>query len=190
MMQNPAKLYFLVGPSGVGKDTLLDYLKKYQIADEQPLVAHRYITRPVREGDENHVELSISDFLQRKKTGLFLFDWCSHDYSYGIGQEVKQWLAAGKDVIINGSRQYLSTALEIYPDLIPVWISVSENILRQRLEQRGRETMQQIEARIQRNQSMEKLRPSDCYTVKNDRYIVDAVNQLMSIVSQNESENV
>ena len=188
IIQNPAKLFFLVGPSGVGKDSLLDYLKQYQVADQHPLVAHRYITRPVREGDENHVALSACDFSQRKSAGLFLFDWYSHDYSYGIGQEVKQWLSAGQNVIINGSRQYLATALEVYPDLIPVWISVSKNVLRERLVQRGRETGQQIEDRLQRNQAMEKLKPDNCYTIKNDRFIVDAVNQLLSIINQNQQE--
>ena len=120
-MQYSSKLYFLVGPSGVGKDTVLAQLKRHQYSLAQPLVAHRYITRPVKEGDENHIELSEYEFNRRKESGLFLFDWQSHGYQYAVGREVKKWLKSGNSVIVNGSRNYLETAREIYPALVPVW---------------------------------------------------------------------
>lgn len=41
-------LYFLVGPSGVGKDSVLDMIKRHDFDNKQPIiVAHRYITRPL-----------------------------------------------------------------------------------------------------------------------------------------------
>lgn len=157
-------------------------LKSHLFADNQPLVAHRYITRPVREGDENHIELSEFDFNRRKQGGLFLFDWNSHDYHYAVGREVKKWVKEGQNVIVNGSRQYLATAREIYPRLVPIWMTVSEDILRQRLHQRGRENDEQIEQRIQRNRELEALKPKDGAFINNDQSIEDTVGQIISLI--------
>lgn len=156
-------LYFLVGPSGVGKDSVLDMIKRHDFDNKQPIiVAHRYITRPPRQNDENHIELTRTDFKSRKESGLFLFHWKSHGYRYGIGKEVLLWLEAGHDVIINGSRKYIHEAREIYPDLKIIWLTVSEEILRERLIQRGRESKKEIEARIARTLTLNpsKLRSS------------------------------
>lgn len=176
------KLYFLVGPSGVGKDTLLNHLKQNQYSEKQPLVAHRYITRPVRDNDENHVELSESEFNRRKQVGLFLFDWESHGYQYAIGREVKKWRKSGFNVILNGSRKYLKKAREIHPTLTPIWMTVSDDVLRQRLIGRGRENPTELEARIQRNHELNKLKPEDCVYINNDQTIEDTIGQLMALV--------
>ncbi|MBC8210616.1 MAG: ribose 1,5-bisphosphokinase [Gammaproteobacteria bacterium] len=180
-MSTIARLYFLVGPSGAGKDTLLRELKKNQYAETQPLVAHRYITRDPREGDENHVELCPFDFNRRLEAGLFLFNWESHGYQYAIGREVKKWVKSGHNVIINGSREYFPVAREILPALVPIWISVSEQILRQRLISRGRETAEQIEQRILRNRQLESLRPKHCVLINNDQSIEDCVGQIIAL---------
>lgn len=184
-MGQPSKLYYLVGPSGAGKDTLLRHFKKNQYADNQPIVAHRYITRPVRENDENHVELSEFDFNRRKKSELFLFDWQSHGNQYAIGKEVKKWVKAGQNVIINGSRLYLNSAREIYPKMVPVWLSVSEEILRQRLLDRGRETSKEIENRIHRNRKLEKLKLNNCTYINNDQSIEDTIGQIIALIGIN-----
>lgn len=181
-MPNSARLFFLVGPSGVGKDTILSHLKKNEYSDRQPVVAHRYITRPVREDDENHVELSSSDFYRRKESGLFLFDWESHGYQYAIGREVKKWRKAGLNVIMNGSRQYLQQARKTYPPLVPVWLTVSEDIMRKRLLQRGRENDEEIEIRIQRNRELSVLKPSDGVFINNDQTIEDTIGQIMALI--------
>jgi ribose 1,5-bisphosphokinase len=184
-MAHSARLYYLVGPSGVGKDTLLNELKRVQYADDQPLVAHRYITRPVREDDENHVELSDWDFQRRKQAGLFLFDWESHGFRYAIGREAKKWVKEGHNVIVNGSRKYLSQAREIYGKVVPIWITVSEQILRERLRQRGRETEEEIELRILRNRELEGLKSNDCVYINNDQSIEDTVGQIIVLTNIN-----
>lgn len=184
-MSKSARLFFLVGPSGVGKDTLLNHLKMREYSPDQPLVAHRYITRPVREGDENHVELSQFEFNRRKEAGLFLFDWESHGYQYGIGKETKKWVKYGHNVIVNGSRNYLETARKMYSKVVPIWITVSEDILRKRLAQRGRETDEEIEQRIQRNREMEHLKLKNCTYINNDQSIEDTVGQIIALIEMN-----
>lgn len=184
-MSNSARMYYLVGPSGVGKDTLLRHLKMTEYSTHQPMVAHRYITRPVRANDENHVELSEFDFQRRLEAGLFLFNWESHGYQYAIGREAKKWVKEGNNVIVNGSRKFLSTAREIYGKIIPIWITVSEDILRERLIQRGRETEEQIEERVLRNRELEQLKTNDCVYINNDQSVEDTVGQIIALVEMN-----
>ena len=164
----PGRLFYLVGPSGSGKDTLLNCLKQHSYSVRQPLVAHRYITRAVTTDGENHIELSDAGFERRRADGLFLFDWESHGYRYAVGVEVVDWLARGFHVIMNGSREYLPKAREIRPDLEVVWLRVSDDVLRRRLLDRGRESVAQIDARINRNHALEQDRPPDCRVVSND----------------------
>lgn len=180
-MANTTRLYFLVGPSGVGKDTLLKHLKMHQYSSKQPIVAHRYITRPVGEGNENHIELAEFDYYRRKESDLFLFDWESNGYLYAVGREVRKWVKLGNDVIVNGSRRYLQTAREIYPSLIPIWMTVSEDVLRQRLLERG-ESEERIEERILQNRELEQLKQNDCVFINNDQTIEDTLGQIGALI--------
>ena len=85
-----ARLIYLMGPSGAGKDSLLAALRAD--ADSAPLVAHRYITRPADAGCENHIALSEPEFLRRRAKGLFALDWQAHQQHYAFGIEVDLWL--------------------------------------------------------------------------------------------------
>ncbi|RTF28060.1 ribose 1,5-bisphosphokinase, partial [Serratia marcescens] len=128
-----ARLIYLMGPSGAGKDSLLAALRAD--ADRAPLVAHRYITRPADAGCENHIALSEPEFLRRRAKGLFALDWQAHQQRYAFGIEVDLWLLQGIDVAVNGSRAHLPQAQQRYgAQLLPVCLQVSAAILRQRLQ--------------------------------------------------------
>ena len=151
LLTNEGTLFYLMGPSGVGKDTLIDYARK-RINGRLPILfAHRYITREVTAGDENHIQLSNLEFEARKSLGLFAMDWESHGKHYGIGKEIDHWLKCGVSVVINGSREFLPHALQLYPNLRVILISASEQILYERLTLRGRETREEIIERVERS---------------------------------------
>ncbi|MGQ0529528.1 MAG: phosphonate metabolism protein/1,5-bisphosphokinase (PRPP-forming) PhnN [Panacagrimonas sp.] len=152
-------LYYVIGPSGAGKDSVLNWLRANLPADCPLLFAHRYITRAADAGGENHVALSEPEFALRRDAGLFCLHWSSHGLHYGVGMEVRHWLAAGFPVLLNGSREYLDQALRLQPSLVPVVLSVTPAVLRQRLQQRARETPQQIEQRLQRAASFAVTHP-------------------------------
>lgn len=143
------RLYYLMGPSGAGKDSLLR-LARERLAGSEVLFAHRYITRPPELDGENHVYLSPAEFERRVEQRLFALHWDSHGLRYGVGREIELWLTEGLDVVLNGSRAYLEVARARYPTLLPVSISVSPQVLRQRLEARGRESARQIDERLAR----------------------------------------
>jgi ribose 1,5-bisphosphokinase len=142
------ELFYVIGPSGAGKDSLLTYARQRLGSNTAVAFAHRYITRPADAGGENHVSLSRDEFICRIQMGCFAMQWHSHNTWYGIGIEINQWLEMGLKVVVNGSRAYLENALQKYPKLIPVMISASSETLRQRLLARGRESSEAIEKRV------------------------------------------
>jgi ribose 1,5-bisphosphokinase len=146
-MKQPT-LFYVVGRSGVGKDTVLDQLRLLQGCT----VAHRYITREATPGSENHIALSTAEFNARKAKGAFLLDWQAHGYQYGIGIEVKHWLDSGLSVFVNGSRHYLNVARKTLGErMISVLIDADDEICLQRLAKRGRENANAIQARMNRS---------------------------------------
>lgn len=141
------KIFYVMGPSGAGKDSLLGYCRD-RLAGQPVAFAHRYITRPAIAGGENHVALSSGEFAARAMAGCFAMSWHSHGLMYGIGCEIDLWMERGLSVVINGSRQWFSEALAKYPSLVPVAIHVNLDCLRRRLEARGRENADQIQERM------------------------------------------
>jgi ribose 1,5-bisphosphokinase len=118
-------LIYLIGPSGSGKDTLINLVRQQLGQECDVCFAHRYISRPASAGGENHVALTEGEFLARQRAGLFAMSWASHGCHYGIGIEINQWLAKGLTVVLNGSRGYLDSALKDYPELRPVLVDVA-----------------------------------------------------------------
>ncbi|MDO8777793.1 MAG: phosphonate metabolism protein/1,5-bisphosphokinase (PRPP-forming) PhnN [Candidatus Thiothrix sulfatifontis] len=145
-----ARVIYVVGASGSGKDSLMSYARNSLANESQVVFSHRYITRAADAGGENHVALTQEEFDSRRRAGLMAMHWESHGHSYGIGIEVNQWLAKGITVVVNGSREYLETAAQRYPELMPVWVEVSPEVLRARLQARGRECAEEIEKRLAR----------------------------------------
>lgn len=150
-------LLYVIGASGSGKDSLMRHARTVLAHDSRVVFAHRYITRPQDAGGENHVALSEAEFDARVTRNLFPMHWHSHGMRYGIGCELNQWLAQGLTVILNGSRAYLPEAGKNYPELMPVLIEVAPDILRARLQGRGRESAEDIALRLQRAQTFEQL---------------------------------
>jgi ribose 1,5-bisphosphokinase len=103
-------LFYIIGPSGSGKDSLMRYSRDRLDGTDGVVFTHRYITRPVEPQGENHVALSEGEFKARAAAGLFALHWRSHGLHYGIGCELDHWLAAGLKVVVNGSRGYLPEA--------------------------------------------------------------------------------
>src|SRR5262245_3262756 len=138
-----------MGPSGAGKDTLLRYART-RLDGRAIMFAHRYITRPPREHGENHVALSPAEFALLRARGGFALDWAAHDMLYGIGIEMRTWLAAGLCVVVSGSRAEWPNAVAALPGMLPVLITAQPDVLASRLGARGREDREAIDARLAR----------------------------------------
>ena len=143
-----AKLFYVMGASGVGKDSLLKYVRDNIAEDISLVFAHRYITRPYDAGGENHIALSEREFSERHRQACFSMSWQSHGNSYGIGNEINTWLKSGLNVVVNGSRSYFPQAAQQYNNIIPILVCADKAHLEARLTKRGRETPLQIQKRL------------------------------------------
>jgi len=178
-----AKIYYIIGSSGAGKDSIMNYAKE-KLGQEMPvLFAHRYITRPASDPTENHIFLSEEEFAKRIKGQVFAMHWFSHGYYYGIGVEINAWLDQGFNVIINGSREYWPIAISLFPAMQTLMIEVKPDILRERLIKRGRESLEDIEKRMARNQKI----GSDqipCTRIWNNSSLEESGDEFIRIISQ------
>ena len=172
-------LYYVMGPSGAGKDSVLAWVREHGAA-HGVLCAHRYITRPANAGGENHVALSEQEFLSREQRGLFALTWQAHGLHYGIGNEVAHWLARDVDVLVNGSRGAFDSACKSFPTLQPIIITASPESIAKRLAARGRETEADIAKRLARVDAY--AVPPGSVLIRNDGCLADAGAMLLQVV--------
>lgn len=177
------RLFYVMGPSGAGKDSVLGWVREHGISYGM-VCAHRYITRPAHAGGENHVALSVEEFDSRERRGLFVLTWQAHGLRYGVGREVEQWLARDADVLVNGSRAAYGQARERFPSLRPVVITASREVMAARLMARGRESMEDIVARLDRAEAWRA--PPETMVIRNDGNLADAGALLLDAIKEKE----
>ncbi|VVO26841.1 phosphonate metabolism protein/1,5-bisphosphokinase (PRPP-forming) PhnN [Pseudomonas fluorescens] len=144
------RLIYLIGPSGSGKDSLLDAARE-SLVDRDCRIVRRVITRSTEAVGEAARAVSVDEFITLQAQGAFALSWQANGLFYGIPKEIDAWLESGLDVLVNGSRGHLPQACERYPTLLGLLLTVDQAILRQRLLVRGRESLPEIEARLARN---------------------------------------
>jgi ribose 1,5-bisphosphokinase len=157
-----APLFYVMGPSGAGKDSVLACARALLPAETSIVFAHRYNTRPPEASGENHVALSEPEFAMRRAHGLFAFHWQAHGNHYGIGREIHAWRKAGLTVVVSGSREHFQNVAGIDPDTYPILITAPAERLRERLAARGREDQVAVAKRLER---------SDAYDIHDPRLI-------------------
>ncbi|WP_267812956.1 phosphonate metabolism protein/1,5-bisphosphokinase (PRPP-forming) PhnN [Pseudomonas sp. RtIB026] len=174
------RLVFLMGPSGSGKDSLIDAARErlFTLGVE---VARRVITRSAEAKGEAALGVSVERFEAMREAGAFALDWQANGLSYGIPVQLDAWLAAGRSVLVNGSRAYLANARQRYPDLVAVGLTVSQRALRQRLLARGRESNEEIEQRLARNFRLQAYDPG-VHVVDNSASLAGAVEALLALL--------
>lgn len=180
--QRQARLFYIVGASGSGKDSIMHRYREIAVDEDFPIVpAHRSITR-ANTNDEGSVHLSESEFCWRERNGLFSMSWRANGLCYGIGMEVEHWLAAGFSVLVNGSRAYLPEAKSIFGDrLHSILIDVPAELLLRRLQDRGRESAPAIEKRLERHQALSDNMRCDS-VISNQSKIETAVDALKDVI--------
>lgn len=137
----------VVGPSGVGKDSLIDALCARH---PDMLRARRVITRDPEAGGEDYDAVSPALFAARAAGGDFALHWRAHDLQYGIPITVQDSLRAGRDVIANLSRAVLTKADAVFDDLRVLHVTARPAVLANRLTTRGRENRVEIAQRLAR----------------------------------------
>jgi len=143
------RLFFFVGPSGAGKDTLLQWVQTQMPERGELVFAQRTITRPQQSGDL-HEAVDHSAFWRLAAAGQFAMIWEVNGLCYGVRRSIEAELKAGRDVVINGSREYVPQLQQLFPQAQVIWLEAEEAVLRERITARGRESGPALLRRISR----------------------------------------
>lgn len=143
-------LFLVVGPSGVGKDSLIDGARQFLDQDNGFWFPKRFITRQADAGGEVHQTMTPEEFDRLSLDGAFMLSWRAHGHGYGIPIAAREALARGRSVVVNVSRQVIDEARRQWSPVRVMLITAPRDVLRERLIKRGRETPDDIERRLDR----------------------------------------
>lgn len=144
-------LAVVVGPSGAGKDTLMNLAAQHFAGRSDVHFVRRVITRDGDAGNEDHRSVSEADFDAMEQAGTFAVSWEAHGLKYGIPADVFDELAQGHLVIANGSRSALHRFQAAFQRLKIINITATREVLAERLMARGRESREDVLKRLERS---------------------------------------
>lgn len=147
----PGVLFAVVGPSGAGKDSVIGFARHVLADDPRVMFVRRVISRPAHDASEDHEPVSVAEFERRAASGAFAVTWQAHGLHYGLPATSQHHVAAGGIAVANGSRQALDAVFETYPDVQVVEVVAAPEIIAGRLAARGRESGDEIVARLKRS---------------------------------------
>lgn len=183
-----ALLVIISGPSGVGKDTIIDVLRRRRHDRDYHYVV-TCTTRSMRPGEVDGVDYQFLDratFDSWRAAGELLEANEVHGNWYGTPRaQLREALAAGKDVILKIDVQGAQVVKEKIPDALLIFIvPPSLEDLFHRLRSRATETADQLEIR-QRNAAIELARQHDYdYVVTNEtgqlERTVDTIDEIIA----------
>lgn len=175
-------LIMVVGPSGAGKDSILDGARKQLADDDRFLFVRREITRPAMAGGEDHIPVSWEAFRQRAVDGTYELAWEAHGFGYGVPANTLSSLSLGKSVIVNVSRGILGSARSRFSPVCIVNITVPSSVLAERLRARGRESAEEILRRLERADAY-RIDGDDVVALVNDGPLSRSVTSFVQLLS-------
>lgn len=181
-LPSPGRLFFVVGPSGAGKDTLMRWVKERTAARGDIVFAQRTITRPVHES-EGHEVVSTEEYWRLAALGHFSMTWQANGLHYGIRRGIEAELKCGRDVVVNGSREYVPSLRMHFPNARVIWVDAEEKLIRERIAVRQRESGAALLRRIDRVERFRYPEDEDIIRLDNSGPIEVAGARLMEILS-------
>jgi len=181
---NPRQLFILSGPSGVGKNTIADRLRR----EGRALRAITATTRPPKPGEvdgRDYIFVSEGDFRQRVKDGRLIEHTCYLGHCYGTPlASVNEAAESGLPVILTIDVDGGLQVKKKWPDVSLIFIEApSEEELRRRLRHRQRDDTVSIEQRIKRARQEYEYADLYDFRVVNDD-LDDAVELVAGIISR------
>jgi ribose 1,5-bisphosphokinase len=145
----PGRLVLVVGPSGAGKDTLIDLARAALRHDPAIVFARRVVTRAVTAA-ETHDTMDADAFDRAVRAGAFALTWKAHELRYGIPAGIDDHIRAGRTVVCNVSRAIVDAARRRYADVLVALVTAPPEVLAARLAARSRDSDGDIGRRLAR----------------------------------------
>ncbi|MQY42287.1 phosphonate metabolism protein/1,5-bisphosphokinase (PRPP-forming) PhnN [Epibacterium sp. SM1969] len=170
----------IVGPSGVGKDSLMEALVA---ADPRLSLLKRVITRAADAGGEDYTPVSEAEFSKRVAAGEFALHWPAHGLFYGVPADaVTAQRADGRGVLVNFSRAVLHQAQETFGNFIVLNVTASPEVLAARLAGRGRESADEQKKRLAQAAKPLPDGLEQVYTIDNSGELSAAVQAALEVI--------
>ncbi len=167
-------LVLVVGPSGAGKDTLLDAAKQVLADDRRFRFVRRVVTRAADAGGEAHEPLTEAEFVKRD----FALQWQAHGLRYGIPADA---ISDGSVTVANVSRTIIFEAAKRFPVRV-IEVTASQDVRTSRLVARGREDAAEIAARLARSVAIPGGIPVE--TVMNDGSLDEGLTRFLAALNR------
>lgn len=183
MQNSEGMLVLFSGPSGVGKDTVLDIILS---KDECLQRSVSLTTREKRSGEtdgEDYYFITKEEFSQMIKDGQVLEYAQYGENIYGTPKApVDMWLNEGKTVILKIEVKGAQKIRELYPEALSIFLlPPSMGVLEDRIRRRATESEDDINRRLEIAKN-EILRSADYdFVVVNDN-LDEASNNVLSII--------
>ncbi len=183
-------LVVISGPSGVGKDTVLQRMKERRMPFHFVVTA---TTRAARAGEvhgRDYFFISNDEFAEMIDQNELL-EWARvyNDYKGIPKQQVRDALATGKDVVMRLDVQGAATVRTLSPDAVLIFLAPSsEDELVNRLRERKTETPEGLKLRIATaRKELERMREFDYCVVNRDMSLEATVDQIIAIIEAEHS---
>lgn len=141
-------LFLVIGPSGAGKDSVINGARRRFAQDGRFSFPRRIITRPAGAGGEVYQAVTPAQFDMLRREGAFFLYWGSHGINYALPISIEEDLQAGRSVVVNVSRAAIPEAHRRVRKVVVVEITAPAAALTERLVRRGRETPAEIGERM------------------------------------------
>jgi guanylate kinase len=178
-------LVVISGPSGVGKDTVIQRMKERELPFHFVVTA---TTRPARSDEVHGVDyffLSSDEFARMIETDELLeYAIVYNDYKGIPKEQVRQALASGKDVLMRIDVQGAATIREISPEAVLVFLTTqNETELVNRLKARKSETPEGLNLRIATaRKELKRIKEFDYVVVNRDDELDETVDKILAII--------
>ena len=183
----PEPLLIVVsGPSGVGKDTVVDTLKERGTPFHFVITA---TTRPIRTGEvhgKDYFFIDRDEFAQMiEEDELLEYAFVYNDYKGIPKEQVRQALASGKDVIMRLDVQGAATIRRLCPEAVLIFLTTnSEDELVNRLKARKTDTGEGLQLRIaMARQELRRIKEFDYVVLNANDCLDETVASIMKIIS-------
>jgi guanylate kinase len=183
-MSRDSVLLVVSGPSGVGKDSLIEELRR-----EEPTLAYSTsaTTRPARPGEIDGVHyffIARALFENMMAEDAFIETREYANNLYGTPKRfVIESLAAGRDVIMKPEVNGALAIKRAFPHAVLVFLTApSDDALAKRLERRSTETPANIARRLEIAKTEERFVTDYDYLIVNDS-LTTALGQLRAVLT-------
>ena len=184
-IESHSLLVVISGPSGVGKDSVLNRMKELGLPFHFVVTMNSRPKRPAEiEGVDYHF-VSVNQFVAMIEHGELLEHAVVYgDYKGIPKRQVKEALASGKDVLLRIDVQGAATIRRLVPQALLIFLMAgSEAELAQRLSERDTETPEQLQTRLAAaREEMNCMQDFDYVVINRADELDQTVRDVMSII--------